>query len=258
MHKGNLLLIAAALGSGGAAAYLTSSYIDHQVATRRQQLESKYEPTRVVVPRHDLQAGAVLGYDNLAVRAIPRAFVPVNALLPDQVDGVVGSQLAVPVGAGEPLLRTLIASARVGSAASLLARGKRAVTLAVDQVSSVSGMIRPGDRVDILATLSSKGRTATVPLLQDVPVLATDNRLKTGLGGRSSRYQTVTLMLDPVAAARVSHARDAGELTVMLRPEAEEGTASIPRVTTEGLMAANSRKGPRQPKVQIILGGVQR
>ncbi len=256
-EKGTLLLVVAALGSGSAAAYFTNSYITDRVRQMESELESRYEPLEVVVPRRDLNVGDVIGYDNLAVREVPRDFVPATAVLPREVDEVVGKQAVAPMGGGDPLLRSLLSQGTGGGLSTLIESGKRAITFQVDLVSSVSGMLRPGDHIDLLATLSSRGGTVTIPLLLDVPVIATDDELRTTLRGKTGRFQTITLMVDPQDAVRISHARESGSLTVVLRSAEGGETTRVSRVTDATLLRTSRSPGRQSRRVEIILGGVK-
>jgi len=72
----------------------------------------------------------------------------------------------------------------------------RAVSIPVDAIASVSGMIKPNDHVDILgtfifpsATVTGGVETITLTVLQDVTVLATGKALATSFQrrGRGAR-----------------------------------------------------------------------
>ena len=55
-----------------------------------------------------------------------------------------------------------------------LRRGTRALTIPVDRVKSVNGLIRPGDRVDVIAIVPARGPAGPVArtILRDIEVLA--------------------------------------------------------------------------------------
>ena len=55
--------------------------------------------------------------------------------------------------------------------------GKRAITFPVDEINSISGMLQPGDKIDLIATIRQLNNDVTYPLLQDVQILATGTQL---------------------------------------------------------------------------------
>ena len=113
--------------------------------------------------------------------------------------------------------------------------GLRAVSIAVSGANSVSGMVEPNDRVDVLGTYSFPSKTSagemetvTLTLLQDVTVLATGQNLakqefmRNRNAMRSTSYSTVTLEVKPREAEFLVFAQQAqGRLTLVLRNSAD-------------------------------------
>jgi pilus assembly protein CpaB len=127
----------------------------------------------VVVARTDLAAGTVLSPALVAVRRLPAPDVPPGAFAaPSQVSGAVAKEA---VFAGEPLVAGMLYPSLAASALpDQLPQGMRALDLAVSSVSGVGGLLVPGDRVDLVATLPSpRGGTEATLLVQDVPILMT-------------------------------------------------------------------------------------
>ncbi|NJM05287.1 Flp pilus assembly protein CpaB [Candidatus Gracilibacteria bacterium] len=121
--------------------------------------------------------------------------------------------------------------------------GKRAVTIAVNGVTSVGNSVRQGNLVDIVVSYSDpSGRLITELLLQQVEVLAVDTLLPAqgGTGGQTylpagvdgevklAPTTLVTLELGPEDALKVTHASNfANELRLLIRRLDEVGTAPI-------------------------------
>ena len=117
------------------------------------------ERARVLVAVRDLPAGHHLGPADVVEQSRPTGFAPTHAL--SGAGSVTGQRLAGPVGAGE-----VLTPARVLGPGLLAGRpaDEVAMHVAVADPGAV-GMVRPGDRVDLL----SPSGTAVV---RDVTVLA--------------------------------------------------------------------------------------
>jgi len=125
-----------------------------------------------LVAAYDLSAGTRLQPDHVAVREIPAAYVASDALAPGRFGEIEGGLLSRALRQGDPII-----TAYVGSIAEALSskvgEGRRAVTMPVDEISALSGMLAPGDLIDLYVSFEHRRRQITAPLLQGVLVLAT-------------------------------------------------------------------------------------
>ncbi|MBI1823070.1 MAG: Flp pilus assembly protein CpaB [Nitrospirae bacterium] len=138
-----------------------------------------------------------------------------------------------------------VSGKRDNALSTLLEKGKRALTLGVDEITSVSGLIQPGDHVDILGTffvgsLQKEGFSlnqgeATVMLQQNVLVLAVGTELhlrKNGNGDENNGYSGLTVAVTPEEAGHLILAQNRGKLMLILRHFGDtEVISDIPRVT---------------------------
>jgi len=88
----------------------------------------------------------------MAVRPIPKEFVPGTAVQPDGFGNVEGARLAVEMHRGEVLIRGTLEGADTSTFSTQVQTGVRAITLTVDEVNSISGLLQPHDRVDLFFT----------------------------------------------------------------------------------------------------------
>ena len=122
------------------------------------------------------------------------------------------------------------ASSRKEGLNSIVPMGYRAISISVDTVSSVSGLIRPGNNVDIIGTFrfpDMKGDqsldTITLTILQNVNILATGtdmvraNESDVRGGPIRKSYSTVTLSLKPKEVEMIIFASQKGKLSLSLR-----------------------------------------
>ena len=108
----------------------------------------------------------------------------------------------------------------------LIQPGYRAVSIAVDQTASVSGLVQPNNYVDLIGTFKfpdmrgdASMDTITLTILQDVKVLATGTRWgNPGADTQSGRtYGTVTLLVWPDEVEMLIFASRKGTLSLSLR-----------------------------------------
>jgi pilus assembly protein CpaB len=212
------LILGLALLMGALAALA----IHHTIERKLQDIDARAAAggtLRVLVPKADLARGTSLTSKVIAVRDVPAEWVPSNAITWDQFERIENQRLAHPAVRGEALLWSLLEAPRAPSFSSRLAAGRRAITVPVDDVNSISGMIEPGDRIDLLAAVRKDQRTVMFALLQDVTVLATGARVGVDADGKDGRRGYTTLTLEAAAddAQRVLAAREVGKLSAVLR-----------------------------------------
>jgi pilus assembly protein CpaB len=210
-----LMVLVIALLTGGGLAAGTYSYL------RNVPVKTVSVPTtKVVVARADLALGSELDQDDLAVIEWPQAAVP-EGVISDPSE-VVGRGLIASVVKNEPILATKLASKEAGSGLPpIIPKGKRAVSVQVDEVISVAGYVLPGTIVDVLATQSPTSRpedmTSKVVLTQ-VPVLTAGTRLEHDQKeGKPVQVTVVTLLVTPDEAERLALAASEGKINLALR-----------------------------------------
>ena len=229
----NYLLLAVALVAALLAFVITKVQIQKEY--RRLNLLAK--KIKVVVAKRDLLKGDVVEQDDLTLRAIFASSASGDEIELVDVSQIYGQELLVDKEKDAHLRWTDFRLPTLGFAGSPLARtvkkGERALSLSVDSVSSVSGMVRPNDHVDIVGTFRFPGGeeapamdAVTLTILQNVTVLAVGQEVASSYGqqqggGRSRSYATVTLAVTPKEAEMLVFAQSKGALTLTLRNPAD-------------------------------------
>lgn len=226
------LPIIIAVGTGLLAILLLNTYLQRreEEIKRRALLKTK-ELTTAVLARQDISAGTVLKENMLKEETVHRALLQPRAAT--SIDRVVDKVTIAPISKGEQiLLNKVTISGEVTTLSHKVPRGKRAITIAVDNISSVGGMLRPGDRVDVVGmvpwpVMTAEGKQATqmtsAPLFQDVLVLAVgqDFTYAPSPGRTGERERTVspiiTLALSPQEANLISFVQEQGKVRLTLR-----------------------------------------
>ena len=196
---------------------------DDQVS---RYLSPMYMP--VLTARHDVRAGTLLRDLDLEWRTLPEGLDPTGLMLKSQMSmsAVRGALLTQNVSAETPLRQDmLIRPNQQGFIIAALSPGMRAISLAVNQVTGVSGYVSPGDHVDVILTHEVKD-TADKPVLdprrfaetiaEGVRLLAIES-LPSRKTGKPRIGETVTLEVDPRQAEVIALAQQMGEISLSLR-----------------------------------------
>ena len=215
-----LLLATAALGL---IAYTMS--LPNPVVQVTENTPAPAPPTvGYFVAARPLPRGTLAREEDFAVRSVPSDSVPTQAIrdTPDAKTGLRGSLVRNFLDIGSPVRSQDIS--HPGFLASALAPDRRAISIKVDAESSVSGLIQPGDYVDVVSTkmiekidLAEKA-DAHGPLsetvLHNVRILAIDQ------AGTTNKERTVSLEIPPEqfdVTRKIAAAEETGKLSLVVR-----------------------------------------
>lgn len=240
--------------------------VHHYLNRRIQDLDERSRQdmvTRVVVST-SLPAGTVLSFDHLSLREMPQAWASADSFETDQAQSLEGMLLLQDVIAGQPLTRSILANPKPPALSEQLAPGRRAVTIPVDHVSSLSGRLESGDLIDLYVTFTHQGQRVTTLLVTSVRVLATDRPLvDTPYEMREQAVTSVTLDVTAKQAVKLVSANQGGVLTAVLRLDQEQESSSNTKSASEvgqanhlaGFVGLAPSLGAEQPPA-IIYGDV--
>ncbi len=187
----------------------------------------------VLVAARPLSPGMLIRDEDFTPKAMPQRDAPAGSLpdTPEIRTEIRGALLRHFIDPGMAVTRADILRARDrGFLAAVLDPGTRAVSIPVDAVTGVSGLIWPGDRVDVILTQEMDGQQ--VPLsrrvfgetvLTDVRVIAVDQQITEGgipaSGGEGVGRvaHTITLQVAVDQAERVTVAGRMGHLALAVR-----------------------------------------
>ncbi|ODU53003.1 MAG: Flp pilus assembly protein CpaB [Lysobacteraceae bacterium SCN 69-48] len=268
----NHIYIVVALVMAVLAALIAVNYVQTTVAERTQDNRRMID---VAVPLADMPQGAIVQPGDLAVRSVPAEFAPADAVTPDNHAEFEGRMLRSPARGGAPLSASALVPLNEHFS-SLIPQGKVAYTLSVDENNSISGMLVPGDLIDILFVKDKDGDPAAaragarvLPLLQQVRVLATGTRIGERVAregqpdGDTQGFSSVTLELDQAQAKSLVIASQVGALRVLLRdakdrsPGPAEGLSEREWLRSLGVsdVAPGGTTGARGHRIEFIIGG---
>lgn len=111
------------------------------------------EESTVLVAREDLPVGHRIAEQDLDRQPWPKHLVLPEFIPAEESATLIDKVTRTPFKKNEPLARSRLANPNdPGYLAAQLPAGMRAVTVAVDAITGISGFIFPGDRVDVLIT----------------------------------------------------------------------------------------------------------
>lgn len=254
--------------AGGSAAVLASRYMSARIASAENALAKEYALRPVIVAARQIAPGQTLQLDDLALRQVPARFAPSEARGAEAADDLIGRVSLYPLAPGDPVLPSALQSNELPALASLVGQDRRAITLAVDEINGFSGLLSPGDTVDLVYVAdetADAGAAIVRPLLEGVTVIATGRstrRVRATGGDGVARdvdidYATVALDVAPIDAQRLVLAQRTGEITVLLRG-ARSAEGAVLRVVDASAITGARRAARRAPAdlVQLIIGGV--
>ena len=230
--KAMVLLILALMLALAAAVYAANW------VTRRTDASA----AQVVVATTDVELGTKLTPQMLTVVDWPTGALPPGAFA--DVARLQDRVLRVGVLKGEAIVeRKLAPVGSQGGLAAVIAEGKRAMTVRVNDVVGVAGFALPGTYVDVMVNThkaQARGEDAQISktVLEQVLVLA--------VAQEASRDETqpkvvsaVTLELTPPDAEKLDLARSVGTLSLVLRNQVDRQ-----RVSTQGSTKQQLLDGP--------------
>lgn len=258
----NLLYIIIAVVMAILAALIAVRYVQKQVDERTRD---DREMVQVAVPVDDMPQGAIIAAGDLASRSVPAELAPADAVTPENHAEYEGRMLRAPVRGGAPLSAAALVPL-YDQFSKVIPQGKVAYTLSVDENNSVSGMIAPGDLIDILFMKDGDQGTATgvevLPLLSQIKVLATGSRVGERVvpegeaDDEAQGFSSVTLELDHRQANQLAVASKAGNLRVLLRELHDTSPGSASGLSENELLQSLGAGGARGSNgIEFIIGG---
>ncbi len=227
---------------------LVITAIFYQITVGRKPAQAAANNKTLVVAKKDLGLGSVITADDIRLVDYPTTAFPQGGLenIEDAVDRSVTSQIL----ANEPVTLGRVTEKGAGfGLAPLIPDGYRAIAVAVNQVSGVSGFILPGSKVDVILTGSPVGsdERVTTTVLENVTVLSTGHRQEADANGQPQNVPVVNMLLKPEDAQLLTLATQEGRIQLVLRnPKDDQEVAEAHDVRRASDLFANLQ--PRQPQ----------
>lgn len=199
-----------------------------------QENGSQVATNSIVVAAANVPRGNTLSEKDLRLNEWPADHVPEGAIR--AIEECVGRSVTVDLARDEPLMKSKLSDKNAGRGmAANIPDGMRGYTIQTPTfASSVAGFVLPGNRVDVLLTINN----VTTTLLQNIEIMAVgqvtnppaENRLDV-----DSRMRSVTLVVTPDQAAKLTLAQTSGRLHLTLRNGEDDAAADTRPITLREL-----------------------
>lgn len=233
-------LILFALLIGLAAAAYATGWVSRQAGIASN---------KVVVAAVDIELGSKVNAEMLSTLDWPTGAMPPGAF--KDVKELQDRIARVSIMRGEPLLEGKLAPlGTLGGLSAVIAEGKRAMTVRVNDVVGVAGFALPGNYVDVMVNAQQEksrgeeGKQISKTVLERVLVLAVAQE-----AGRDDTkpkvVSAVTLELSPEDSEKLDLARSVGTLSLVLRNQVDKQTVATLGVTKDGLFGDTKAPAPK-------------
>ncbi len=215
MSRGQLfLLLTLSVLFGLGAVFFAKQWMDSQ--TQPTTEVEVVERLPVVIAAQEILPGTVLEDKHLTTRLLEKSWVNESHFSDKQV--VVGQVVSTKIFADEIVMQQRLSLPGEGATlAAIIPEDKRAITIRVNDVIGVAGFLLPGNRVDVLNTVSyGKNSANTLTVLKDIKVLAVDQTARTN-DNKPVIVRAVTLEVSPKEAEKLLTAKSKGDIQLALR-----------------------------------------
>lgn len=235
--KSRVWIVVIALALAGVAAVFSASYL----RDARTKIASDSQPIQVLVAQEDVPQGIsadeMVAKKMLTLQEVPRRYTAAGAV--STVKAISGMVLNTPLTRGQQVTGEQFSAPDIAGLAFSIPKQQLAITIPVDEVTGVGGLVKPGDHVVLYATFSPgpKGeKDFTKLLLADTKVLAVGASLRSeqtasddsGKGGvmsssrseneKTQAAETLTISVAPSDVERVVFAEETARVWCALLP----------------------------------------
>lgn len=252
------------IGSALFAVFLMYSYSQEKKA----EYDRRYGTSKtVVVAKENIQQMETIDVSQLETIERPVDFIEPGSI--SDPEDIIGQVAAVPVEKGSQILKSQLYTLGPDTGIALqVSPGKRALSLPIDEIRGIAKLVKPGDRIDLIAALDiGNGRSTRreiKTIMQDIVILATGSQIINDIPrlrskqGSDEFYQnqigdlsftTITVEVDPKQAQDLIYilSTSPGSLFVALRNPNDRLLKAMPASTLDSVLGktfANQLKRP--------------
>jgi pilus assembly protein CpaB len=234
-----IVLLVAVVAAGATAMYARNWIEGQQNSIAAVAAPAPEEVYEVLVADANLPAGTFVKPQHLRWQRWPTDDVPETYVLKGvrSEEVMVGAVVRRGIAEGFPITDgSVVKPGERGFLAAVLAPGMRAVSLPINATSSNSGLVFPGDRVDLILTqtlLAADGATTrrvSETVLRDIRIIAMGSELSDAVGDDKNheKAKTATFEVTPRVAEKVALLGELGKLSLSLRSLAKADAESAP------------------------------
>lgn len=242
----------------------------------------------VIKAKRDIKEMETINESALELERVPKRFLEPSAIYFEKKEedqdtsnglrALAGRVAIVPVKKGEQISGNKISDPGMRTGLSpQVAPGRRAVSVPISEVSGLSKLVKPGDRVDLIAVIDTDGKKENriaKTIMQDVVVLSTGRNVTSNVartvepdlyGGKDRvknltedpNFNTVTLEVEPLQAQMLALVLNNGDnaLTLSLRNNDDSDRLQTPVTSVRDVLGVETQ---RLPSAAPGVGGIRR
>ena len=226
------------------------SWFQNQAGVPQIKKIVKFEGVPIVVASADLPWGTPLTKEMVRVVNYPSEHLPEGRFT--EMEPLAGRVVLTHLRRNEPILESKLAplDIKTGGVVGVLHPGMRAMAVRVNEVVGVSGFLKPGDRVDIMATLRNgkKKEKITKTVLENTLILATGTQMeRKGPGEKPKAVKVITFEVSLEEAEKLALASTEGKLRLALRSPLNTEPELTHGATPKHLLASYRKAVRRTP-----------
>ena len=160
----------------------------------------------VLIAKSGIKAGARIQEKDVETMDVPEVYLHPQSIRASEAGQILGRQVALEVRQGQPIQWTDFGSSERERAGGAVPKGLRGTAISVNEFIGKSGLVSPGERVDVLGTFggSDLRGSITATLLQNVPLIEINGNI-------------AMLALELEEAEMVTFASTHGTVSLLLR-----------------------------------------
>jgi pilus assembly protein CpaB len=214
------------------------------------------EAVKVLQASADIAPGVPLDDLNTVFVDVPASAVPEGAVLSKAE--YEERSLTIPVMSGDWILQSKLGEKGQFGAVNNIPPGMVVVTIPVDATQSHSGMLRPGNRMDLLLTYpditTGVSVQKTITVLEFVEVFAVDNRVFGTNKDGDAQAKNISVLVTPEQGKAITLAQRiaGGTLSTMMRGKPGANSTARTEISQDFLTSAFMGSNQNAPSVMDL------
>lgn len=217
-------------------------WIERQRGPKETVRVEKTEAVPIAVAAANLPWGTKLKPEMIKMapylkQSLPAGYFSSTSDLKDRV-------IVLPLKLNESITEAKLAptSVKTGGVSAILKPGTRAIAVKGDKVIGISGLINPGNRVDVIVTVKDPAieKVRSKIVLENLLVLATGTQIQRNEKGEPMPVDVYTMEVTPEQAERLALAASQGRLNFALRNATDSEDIMTRGVTIPQLLGSSS------------------
>ena len=247
MKAKSLILIMIALGCGLVASIGVSQVM---VKGGGEVQVKEVETTKILVAMEIIDIGSQLNSENLKLEEWPKDRVPEGAV--GDIENLKGKYSKSRLVKGQVIVRDLLVDEKDGLHIEI-PDGYRVTSIKVSTEDVVSGLIQPGDRVDLTGYFRSGSGNIAKTFLHDVQIFSVNDNTERIIDpdGKAINARTISLLVTAKQVEEVMLAKRTGSITLSLRGHNDVAETNTGDGTSlEEILEGPSKRGSeaREPR----------